>query len=323
MPSKKKVLLTVNPDLIEGKRFQTVRSMVTGLHEKCDLYIVPITGYDFKRKRLNAYRRAPGGLFERHGWITPEADLWIVYTDGYWLDASELGFKSKRDFLEAQFELHENAEESGRVGNIINTARAERHCLKSWFATLDAKKWGVVPTHCFLNWHELHDYLKREKSVVAKPNWGGAGSGIHKLSNDRDLAQFRALVEKTGETIERDYCFQPVVTGAETRFWYVNGTCVAGRKIFGRSTPWLEREDKPRIVDYWKPNSKDFAEALEKADRLCRKSGLTIGSIDSIGNHINEINGAGTTFTQYSSMNLITDARKPLVEYLVSLVTQN
>jgi glutathione synthase/RimK-type ligase-like ATP-grasp enzyme len=319
MTAKKKVLFTVNPDLLEGKRFQTVRSMVTGLHENCDLFIVPITGYDFKRKRLNAYRRAPRGLFERHGWIKPEADLWIVYTDGYWLDATELGFKNKRDFLEAQFEMHESQAENGSVGEVINTAQAERNCLKSWFATLDAKKWGVVPTYCFSNWGEVHDYLKREKSVVAKPNWGGARSGIHKLSSEKDLNNFRKLVETAGESLKDDYCFQPLVTGPETRFWYVNGACVGGRKIFARSTPWLEREDE-RVIEYWKPHSREFRKALEKADKLCRKSGLTIGSIDSIGDYINEINGAGTTFTQYSKMNLITDARQPLVDYLVSLL---
>ena len=85
MRTRKRVLLTVNPGLVEGKRFQTVRSIVTGLHAVCDLFVVPISGYDFKRKRLNAYKRAAQGKFEHHGWIKPEADVWIVYTDGYWI----------------------------------------------------------------------------------------------------------------------------------------------------------------------------------------------------------------------------------------------
>jgi hypothetical protein len=58
------------------------------------------------------------------------------------------------------------------------------------------------------------------------------------------------------------------------------------------------------------------------SDRLCKKSGLTIGSIDFIGKHINEINGAGTTFTQYDVMTLITDARKPLVDFLAKIVLE-
>lgn len=318
----KRVLLTVNPGLIEGKRFQTVRSMVTGLHDKCDLFLLPISEYDFKNNRVNAFRRVAHGKFERHGWIKPEADVWIVYTDGYWIDHEELGFKHRRDFLNAQINMHEDAEQRGKIKQLINTAEAERHCLKSWFSELDAQKWGVIPTFKFSNWSEVHDFLKREKKIVAKPNWGGGGEGVRKLESEEDLNNFREQVSEKEQSLQLDYCFQPLVSGPEKRLWYVNGECVGGRKVFGRHTPWSEHRNDRRTITYFAPKSKEFTQDLEKANKLCKKSGLTIGSIDFIGNDINEINGAGTTFMQYDGMTVITDARKPLIDFLIAAVTE-
>lgn len=319
MKSKKRVLLTVNPGLIEGKRFQTVRSMVTGLHEKCDLLVLPISEYDFNKKRVGAYKRVANGKFEKHGWIRPEADIWIVYTDGYWIDCNDFGFKHRRDFLKAQIDLHETAFEKGKVKELINTAEAERNCLKSWFAELDAKEWGVIPTFKFSNWKDVHELLTLEKTIVAKPNWGGAGDGVRKIQNDIDLEDFRAFIKDNNESLASDYCFQKLVTGAEKRLWYVNGECVGSRIINGRKTPWSEYSKDYRIVEY-NHRSKNFRNDLDKANALCKKSGLTIGSIDFIGNYINEINGAGTTFTQYDLNSLVVDARKPLVDFLISVV---
>ena len=322
MKEQNRVLLTVNPGLIEGKRFQTIRSIVTGLHDKCDLFVLPISQYDFQRKRVHAYRRVANGKFEQHGWIKPEADIWIIYTDGYWINCKEFGFKHRRDFLNAQFDMHEAPYQSGKVKQLINTIEAERHCLKSWFAELDAKRWGVIPTFKFSKWNDVHDYLEKEKTIVAKPNWGGAGDGVHKIENDRDLGDFRNFVNENDESLKADFCFQPLTSGPEKRLWYVNGKCVGGRKVFGRHTPWSEDKRDFRIVNYFEHKSKEFREDLEKADKLCKKSGLTIGSIDFIGKHINEINGAGTTFTQYDLMTLITDARKPLVDFLAAAVQE-
>ncbi len=322
MKAKKRVLLTVNPGLLEGKRFQTVRSMVTGLHSICDLFILPISEYDFKRKRVNAYKRIAHGQFEHHGWIKPEADVWIVYTDGYWIDSNQFGFVHRRDFLNAQIDMHETAYKNGKITQLLNTAEAERNCLKSWFAELDAKQWGVIPTYKFSRWNDVHDFLRKEKTIVAKPNWGGGGAGVHKIESETELKHFRETINENGESLTSDYCFQPLVAGPEKRLWYVNGKCIGGRKVFGRYTPWAEQSDEFRILEYFDPKSKEFREDLQRADNLCRKSGLTIGSIDFIGKHINEINGAGTTFTQYDGMTLIIDARKPLVDFLAKIVLE-
>lgn len=319
----KRVLLTVNPGLLEGRRFQTVRSMVTGLHNRCDLFLLPISEYDFEKRRVRAYRRMAHGKFERYGWIKPEADLWIVYTDGYWINHQDCGFRHRREYLQAQIDMHEGAQQSGKVEELINTAEAERNCLKSWFAELDANKWGVISTFAFSKWSEVHDYLQQEKTIVAKPNWGGAGDGIHKIESDRELKDFQDLVGKKNESLAKDYCFQPLVTGPEKRLWYVNGKCVGGRKVVGRKTPWSEYANDYSITEYFNTKSKEFREDMERADKLCKKSGLSIGSIDFIGKHINEINGAGTTFVQYDLMNKVTDARRPLVDFLISKVVSN
>lgn len=319
MKSKKRVLLTVNPGLIEGKRFQTVRSMVTGLHDKCDLFVLPISEYDFNKKRVCAYKRVAHGKFEQHGWIKPEADVWIVYTDGYWIDSNDFGFKHRRDFLNAQIDLHETAFDSGKVNELINTAEAERNCLKSWFAELDAKKWGVIPTFKFSNWNDVHELLRQEKTIVAKPNWGGAGDGVRKIQNEEELEKLRTYIKCNKESLATDYCFQTLVTGAEKRLWYVNGECVRARVIHGRKTPWSDYSKDYRIVEY-DGHSKKFRKDVERANALCKKSGVTIGSIDFIGDHINEINGAGTTFTQYDLSTLVVDARKPLIDFLISVV---
>lgn len=322
MKSKKRVFITVNPDLLAGKRLQTVRSMVTCLHSLCDLHVVPIDEYDFGRKRVKAYKRIADGKFESRGWVKPEGDVWIVYTDGYWLDPKDYGFKHNRDFLNAQFHMHESHVENGRIKLLINTAEAERNCLKSWFAEIESKKWGVIPTYCFSNWKEVHDLLKSEKTIVAKPNWGGAGTGIYKITSAGQLDAFRKILDDENQSLKLDYCFQPLVSGPEKRLWFVNGKCVGGRIVHGRYTPWSDYTSEFRIEEYWKPKSRVFQTDVEKATKLCAKSGLTIGSIDFIGSYINEINGAGTTFTQYDGMTKIVDVRKPLTDYLASLVLE-
>jgi len=246
--------------------------------------------------------------------------VWIVYTDGYWINHADFGFKHRRDYLKAQIDMHESAQQSGKVDELINSAEAERHCLKSWFAELDANDWGVISTFAFRKWDEVHDYLKQEQAIVAKPNWGGAGDGIHKIENERELKNFRDLVGRNNESLALDYCFQPLVTGPEKRLWYVDGRCVGGRKVIGRKTPWSDYANEYSITEYFNAKCKEFRADREIADRLCKKSGLSIGSIDFIGKHINEINGAGTTFVQYDLMSKVSDARRPLIDYLISKV---
>jgi hypothetical protein len=69
--AKKRVLLTVNPFLVTGKRMMTQRSLVTALDQHADLIIATAGDYDFAQGLVRAYRRIRGGKFEEIGMIAP------------------------------------------------------------------------------------------------------------------------------------------------------------------------------------------------------------------------------------------------------------
>src|SRR5919106_5947623 len=138
MVTRRGVLMTVGPGLVAGKRHMTQRSLVTALDKCADLLVVPVSGYDFANGRVRAYRRIRGGRFEAVGMIAPVADLWIVYSDGYYLDHRALGFTKRRDFFRAQMEFHQAAVDTGRVARVVNEPHVEARTLKSWLASLDA-----------------------------------------------------------------------------------------------------------------------------------------------------------------------------------------
>lgn len=318
MSSRKKVLITVNPDLVAGRRLSTIRSVVTALDAICDLSIVPIDSYDFSRGLVCAYRRVRCGRFEKMGMVKPQGALWIVYSDGYWLDHQEHGFKRRDEFLQAQICLHEDAQNSAAVTRVVNSPQAERNCLKSWMAGLDRQNFKTVPTYLATQFSEVHDLFCQHGTIVAKPNWGGSGFGVKKIASDNDIKVFQNFLEDSQSSLA-EYCFQNYVSGAEKRLWYVNGQCVAARITHGRHTPWSADTEDFRVASYDASTGKEFENDLSVADRLCRQSLLSIGSVDFIGGLVNEINGAGTTFTQYDGFKKIVDARKPLVDYLLSL----
>jgi hypothetical protein len=116
-----------------------------------------------------------------------------------------------------------------------------------------------------------------------------------------------------------DYCFQPYVAGDEKRLWFAGARCVAGRVCHGRATPWSPRAADHYVTSYG-PDVPGFAADLEAAERLIEVSGLDVGSVDFIGDRINEINGCGTIFTEYRNWQCIVDARPALVTYLVGLL---
>lgn len=321
MGRKKKVLITVNPDLVAGKRVSTIRSMVSALDPICDLLILPISEYDFKKSTVEAYRRKAGGTFSHVGTVKPEADLWIVYSDGYWLEHAQFGFDSRMEFIDAQFKFHQEALDTQAVAKIVNSPQAEKNCLKSWLAELDADKFGLIQTFKVSTYEHAHELLGARGTLVAKPDWGGAGSGIFKIEQGQDIEKLQAELEQAKCSLN-DYSFQLFATGEEKRLWFVNGQCVSGRKTYGRHTPWSPDTKEFKVVFYGDESVEGFARDHEIARKLCHEAGLLVGSIDFIGDKINEINGAGTTFTQYDGFTKIVDARKPLLDYLKSLVLE-
>ena len=316
---RKRVLLTVNPLLVTGKRMMTQRSLVTALDKHADLLVATAGDYDFASGLVRAYRRTRGGRFEDVGMVPPVADLWIVYTDGYYLDHRALGFARRRDFFDAQADFHRRQVDAGNVGRVINDPEVETRTLKSWFATLDSDKYKTIPTRVFSSIDEVGDFQRSEGAIVAKLDWGGAGMGAHRMVDETDVRRFESALEAGGEDLG-DYCFQPYLPGDEKRLWFAGGRFVAGRKCRGRNTPWSYTTPDYAIYPYGSPEVDGFAADLEAAERLCGLSGLNVGSIDFIGDRINEINGCGTIFTEYKGWHCVVDARPALVAYFVNLL---
>ena len=320
MAPLKRVLLTVGSGLVAGKRRMTQRSLVTALHRRADLLVVPIDQYDFAAGRVRAYRRTPGGRFEELGTITPAADLWIVYSDGYYLDHRALGFGRRRDFFHAWLELHQRGIDSGRIGRVVNAPCVEARTLKSWFASLDPDAFRTIPTYRFSSMDEVYDFQKHRQAIVAKLDWGGAGTGAQRLLSEEAVRRFHSQMAVGNDRDLADYCFQPYLPADEKRLWFVGGRCVAGRKSHGRPTPWSDSTDDYAVHPYDDSCGGEFRADVAAAERLCRFAGLDVGSIDFIGERINEINGAGTIFTEYQRWQCIVDARPALAKYFVDLL---
>lgn len=317
--AKKRVLLTVNPYLVTGKRMMTQRSLVTALDRHADLVLATAGDYDFANGLVRAYRRTRGGKFEELGMIAPAADLWIVYSDGYYLDHRARGFARRRDFFRAQVEFHQKLLDAGNIGRVINEPAVEMRTLKSWLSSLDSAAYRVIPTRLFSSFDEVHDFRKEEGAIVAKLDWGGAGTGAQRLLSESDVRRFEQRLAEGGEHELSDYCFQPFRAGDEKRMWFAGARFVAGRKRHGGKTPWSDSTDEYDVHPYG-TGMQGFAADLQAAERLCRLCKLSVGAIDFIGDSINEINGCGTIFTEYKFWQRIVDARPALAGYFVDLL---
>ncbi|HZN23561.1 MAG TPA: hypothetical protein VFB75_05015 [Burkholderiales bacterium] len=319
MKPRRRVLITVGPGLVAGRRHMTQRSLVTALDKCADLLVIPAGSYDFASGRVRAYRRMRGGRFEELGMIMPVADLWIIYSDGYYLDHRALGFAKRRDFFRAQLEFHQAPVDTGKVVRVVNEPHVEARTLKSWFAGLDPERFRIIPTRLFSTIDEVYAFRNERGAIVAKLDWGGGGGGARRLLNGADVRRFEEELAEHGDRDLGDYCFQPYLPGDEKRLWFVGGRFVAGRKSSGRATPWSGSAADYRVAAY-DDQVDGFRADVTAAERLCRVSGLTVGSIDFIGDRINEINGCGTIFTEYRNWDCIVDARPALVKYFVDLV---
>lgn len=342
-----RVFLTVNPRLVAGARFQTVRAMVTALDRLAELVVVPLDRIDFRRGRVEGWRRTRGGRFERIGMMTPRGALWINYSDGFYLDPAASGFPGPGAFLAAQHALYEDALASGRIDRVVNTPAAERATLKLWLAGPGRHVPGVIPSYRLQagTASAMRTRLDRLRArlgpVVVKPDWGGAGQGVV-LVDSADAA--RAFAEKHAGDPARvhpleHWCVQPRVAGDEKRFWFTGDTCVDARILVRRPPPWDPRAPaSARIERYGFDEGSDasrggsgtrrgegFAQFLRDrtvATAVWRASGLEVGCVDLIGDRVNELNGAGTTFTQYRHWTRVADARPALVAWVRGLVRQ-
>jgi hypothetical protein len=316
MTARKTVMVTVNPGLLCGKRYQTVRSIVTALDKHAETLVVPIDSYDFGTGQVSAYKRTKGGNFSFTGKMAPEADLWIVYTDGYYLSDQLDSFHKRIDYFYNQIEFHEKSLRSGAVGKILNSPQAEKNTLKDWFAELDCEALAIAQTFkCTAG--SAEDLLEEHKCLVAKPRWGGAGQNVRKIDKPAALKKFLADINATQKESLEEYCFQAFVEGAEKRFWFCGDQFAQARICYNRQSPW-DPPGPSQMTGYrYRQSDQGFGRDLERAAAVWKLSGLSFGSVDFIGDHINEINGAGTTYTFYQDWKMIADARPDLVRYLL------
>jgi glutathione synthase/RimK-type ligase-like ATP-grasp enzyme len=317
---KKTVYLTVSPLLVESKEFSTMRKVISMLDERYDLYVLPINGYDFKRRQVRAYRRRARGAFEDVGMIQPAGDLWIVYSDGYYLDPRRFGFRLRRDYFNAQLEFHQTHLDTGRIRLMVNPPAADARAVKSWLTTLNFEQTHVIPTYVCTHPDEVYDLQKTQQRLVVKPVWGGASQGVQLLTDEASVAQFLHKLEERGEEELCDFCFQVFRAGDEKRMWFVGGEFVGGRRFHGRETPWSGWTYDYEIDTYDHRYGDAFARDLAAACHLCELSGLLVGAVDFIGDEINEINGCGTVITTFHRKTLVMDHRRAFINYFQRLL---
>ena len=316
---KKTVLITVNPDIIKTGQFTTMRKFIRVMDQHVGLLVLPLDGYDFKRGLVRAYRRLKGGSFRDLGLIEPHGDLWMVYSDGYYLNHRRCGFRLRRDYFHAQVAFHEEQLRNGNIALMVNTPEAEMRTLKSWFATLDFEKTRVIPTYTFCNIDDVYDFQRKERAIVVKPVWGGAATEVQLLSDEKSIGKFHRKLKRRPDRDLSDYCFQILCRGPEKRLWFAGGKVITGRKYGGKGVPWAGWTDPCPLTAYNKPSHRGFERDLAAARSMSKLSGISVGSVDFIGDRINEVNGAGTVMTEVNGSRLFADARPAIAEYLLAL----
>lgn len=318
MKTDVRVLVTVNPGLVGGEKVPTIRTLVAALDAKCDLTIAPVDDFDFRQKKVRAFKAAGDGSFCDIGMIAPQADLWIIYSDGFWLDAKAMGFARRMDFHRAQFDLYEHCLEKGTVRAFVNSLAAEQRTLKSWLATLDPGETSIIPTYCVSTFEELRALRGQKGELIAKLTWGGAMKGLRRLTCDADIDSFEQAMalDEPYLTIE-SFCFQEYLPSeVERRFYIAGGKCIGARQVTGRWLPWRTAgSDQARRYD---DATETYRAERMAAERLAGLAGLTVGSVDFVGSRINEINGGGTVFTYEDDPDL--DFRQVLADSFVQLV---
>jgi len=317
----KKSLTTINSEIALDPN-NTFGSLVRTINKHSDARFVDSKGmnYDFKNNKVKTLIFT-GKKFEEIGFEIPKADLWIFYSDGYSTDTKNLGYSKPTEYHETLMSFLEKQVFEGNVKRIINTPEAERKTLKKYFAQLNPEEYGIIPTYILNNSKDLLKLLEEKKKIVFKPDWGGGMKGIKLISSLSQIKNFSEEEIKEG-------VFQDYHPGDEKRMWLVGGKFVDGRIIKDRHTPWENKEGDNLVYRYNKEevmkngwNLSQLYKEIELVNKLAKKTNLEIGSIDFLGNRINEINGAGTGFTTSNRSNDIhIDAREFLNEYIKSLL---
>lgn len=322
----KKVLATINPD-IKNPSNLTYKGLVENCSKYGDARFIPSNGinFDFKNNKVRMMEYKKGNLIDI-GYHTPEADLWIVYSDGFKTNTKALGYARPTDYHEKLMSFLEKQVLDGNIGQVINSPNTERKTLKKYFAGLDSNKFNIIPTYLFKDFEELYVKFKEKKKLVVKPDWGGGSAGVDLLKNEADIMKYR----KSDLT---DIVFQEYYPGDEKRMWITDGKFVEGRIAGNRNPPWMKLEGNS-MVNYFNLESakqketwfteEQFNTNLLAVEKIIEKTGLQMGSVDFLGDKINELNGGGTGFFfRDRDMTKMIDARKHLNNYIKSLLIKN
>ncbi|GAB6043121.1 ATP-grasp domain-containing protein [Endothiovibrio diazotrophicus] len=310
MPRPPKTLLTTTLRAIDE---ETTRVVVETLREHSDLTLVHPAGYDFAKRTVQAWRYHKGYWHEVERQV-PRCDLWVVWIDGYALDHRALGYRDEMDYHGQMNDFFESLLADGRVGAMQNSPAAERNTLKGFLADLDPAHFGHLPTHRFDGFDELADLFRTHGPLVVKPQWGGLRKGVAKIESEEELLALR-------ETDLTHRVAQAWGEGAEKRLWIADGRVVAGGAQYGKRTPWSDYTRDFRVERWDDPGDPRVAADIERANRMAAEVGLTFGSVDFIGERINEINGGGTGHVMWNlAGEEVVDARGQLREQLLALV---
>lgn len=283
MTQRLKTLLSIT---LRSLKKDTSQTVVETLHNYSDLTITPPDQYNFADNTVGRYRFRDG-KWRRAKRGTPKADIWIVWIDGYALNHKSLGFRDSMDFFHAAQDFFHQNLQNGNVGAIYNSPEAERNTLKDFLADLDSDEFGAIPSYRIRNFDDLADIYNTLGPVVVKPVWGGLRRGIGKVTDEWELQALRHkdLSNHVAQLFHR---------GPEKRLWIANGRCPQGAVHYGKNTPWSGFASDYHVVPHYMLPADEVARDIYYAERMAKKVGLNFGSVDFIGDRINEVNGAGT-----------------------------
>lgn len=310
MPGKPRTVFSM---MLRFRIEMTLKSMVETLDRHSDLILTTPEEYDLRDGTIAAYRYRDGVAVPA-GRVVPDADLWIQGSDCFSLDHRLLGFERRMELYHAIHDFLDGLVAVGRVSRVINSPEAERNTLKDFLADLDPECDRVIPSFRFGGFGELVDLYRTHGDLVVKPVWGGLGKGIVKVTSEKELMALQ-------DQVLDHHVAQVFYRGPEKRLWILGGKVVDGGIRHGRDTPWSSREPYFQALRYWEEGDPAFMAEIEAAHRICEKSGLTYGSVDFIGDRINEINGSGTGFTMNNlAGEIVVDRCDLLEQWLVGLL---
>lgn len=310
MSEKPKTILSIT---LRSLQEETSRIVVETLREHADLTLAHPAGYDFNARTIQAWR-PEGEQWREIGPIEPRCDQWIVWIDGYALDHRALGYRDEMDYHRRMTGMFDELLARGQVGAMHNTPQAERNTLKGFLAALDTETFGHLATHRFNGFDELADLHRSHGPLVVKPVWGGLRKGVVKITNDAELHALR-------DRDLRHHVAQELGDGPEKRLWIADGRVVGGGIQYGKRTPWSDYSTEFRAEPWDDPEHPEVAVDIERANRMAAKVGLTFGSVDFIGDRINEVNGGGTGHVMWNlGGEEVVDARGHLRDGMIKLL---